>query len=107
VTKVRAYVTYSFQYLTWDRQTDRRQTRRPSHKALTLTVCEPIDLKTDKTSGSDREFGRAVPYLRHIVHSAVASSDKTRKLCYRKDVRAMHSPTIRTWFEARKSISTI
>ena len=28
----------------------------------------------------------------------------TRKLCYRKDVRAMHNPTIRTWFEARKSI---
>jgi len=31
----------------------------------------------------------------------------TRKLCYRKDVRAMHNPTIRTWFEARKSTSII
>jgi len=31
---------------------------------------------------------------------------KTRKLCYRKDVRAMHNPTICTWFEARKSICT-
>jgi len=32
---------------------------------------------------------------------------KTRKLCYRKDVRAMHNLTIRTWFEARKSNCTI
>jgi len=32
---------------------------------------------------------------------------KTRKLCYRKDVRAMHNPTICTWFAARKFISTI
>jgi len=32
---------------------------------------------------------------------------KTRMLCYRKDVRAMHNPTIRTWFAARKSICTI
>jgi len=32
---------------------------------------------------------------------------KTRKLCYRKDIRAMHNPTIRTWFEARKCICTI
>ena len=29
---------------------------------------------------------------------------KTRKLCCRKNVREMHNPTIRTWFEARKSI---
>jgi len=28
----------------------------------------------------------------------------TRMLYYRKDVRAMHNPTIRSWFEARKSI---
>jgi len=31
---------------------------------------------------------------------------KTSQLCYRKDVRTMHNPTIRTWFEARKSICT-
>jgi len=35
------------------------------------------------------------------------TSKLTRKLCYRKDVRAMHNPTIRTWVAARKSICTI
>jgi len=32
---------------------------------------------------------------------------KTRKLCYRKDVRMMHNTTIRTWFAARKSIRSL
>jgi len=43
------------------------------------------------------------------VHTQVCTPlpAKTRKLCYRNDVRAMHNPTIRTWFEARKSICTI
>jgi len=35
------------------------------------------------------------------------TSKLTRKLCYRKDVRAMHNPTMHTWFAARKSICTI
>jgi len=30
----------------------------------------------------------------------------TRKLCYHKDYHTIHNPTIRTWFAARKSIST-
>jgi len=34
-------------------------------------------------------------------------SSVTRKLCYCKHVRGMHNPTIRTWFEATKSICTI
>ena len=39
-----------------------------------------------------------------IITTAQCTRYKTRKLCYRKDVRAMHNPTIRTWFAARKSI---
>ena len=34
-------VSLSFRDLTRDRQTDDRQTRRPFHKALTFTACEP------------------------------------------------------------------
>jgi len=46
-----------------------------------------------------------ISHLTYFMSSVVAQP--TRKLCYRKDVRVMHNPTIRTWFEARKSICTI
>jgi len=36
-----APISLSFRDLMRDRQTDRRQMRRPLQKALTLTVCEP------------------------------------------------------------------
>jgi len=45
-----------------------------------------------------------VAYWSSNLEDSVAK--ETRKLCYRKDVRAMHNPTIRKWFEARKSICT-
>ena len=38
------------------------------------------------------------------IEYLIARKHKTRKLRYRKDVLAMHNPTIHTWFEARKSI---
>jgi len=53
-----------------------------------------------------RVFLRARSH-QQFVEAASRKQQVTRKLCYRKDVRAMHNPTICSWFEARKSICTI